>query len=149
MIKVPIELQDLRRRLYVKAKAEPPWRFWGLYVHVCKRETLRQAYRLAKENAGAPGIDGVTFGEGSFDMLGFTHFWARSRKGRWVVRRKSAKGRFGRGSIQRPRHSCGSPAEVRMPSGRCPSKVQQSELESGCQVPALPSRRSFCGITES
>ena len=41
MIKAPIDLQDLRRRLYVKAKAEPSWRFWGLYVHVCKRETLR------------------------------------------------------------------------------------------------------------
>jgi hypothetical protein len=26
---------------YVKAKAEPSWRFWGLYVHVCKMETLR------------------------------------------------------------------------------------------------------------
>ena len=61
MIKAPIELQDLRRRLYVKAKAEPSWRFWGLYVHVCKRETLAQAYRLAKESNGAPGIDGVTF----------------------------------------------------------------------------------------
>ena len=33
----------------------------GLYVHVCKRETLAEAYRLAKENDGAPGIDGVTF----------------------------------------------------------------------------------------
>lgn len=31
-----------------------------------------------------------------FDMLGFTHFWARSRKGRWVVRRKTASKRFGR-----------------------------------------------------
>ena len=61
MTKAPISLQDLRRRLYVKAKAEPSWRFWGLYVHVCKRETLREAYRLAKGNDGAPGIDGVTF----------------------------------------------------------------------------------------
>jgi RNA-directed DNA polymerase len=61
MIKASIELQDLRRRLYVKAKAETSWRFWGLYVHVCKMETLCQAYALAKENDGAPGIDGVTF----------------------------------------------------------------------------------------
>ena len=61
MIKVPVSLQDLRRRIYVKAKAEPSWRFWGLYVHVCKRETLREAYALAKRNNGAPGIDGVTF----------------------------------------------------------------------------------------
>jgi RNA-directed DNA polymerase len=61
MTKVPISLQDLRRRLYVKAKSELSWRFWGLYVHVCKRETLREAYRLARANDGAPGIDGVTF----------------------------------------------------------------------------------------
>lgn len=61
MTKAPISLQDLRRRLYIKAKTEPSWRFWGLYVHVCKRETLVHAYRLAKENNGAPGVDGVTF----------------------------------------------------------------------------------------
>ena len=61
MTKTPITLQDLRRRLYVKAKVEPSWRFWGLYVHVCKRETLRAAYQLAKQKDGAPGTDGVTF----------------------------------------------------------------------------------------
>jgi RNA-directed DNA polymerase len=61
MIKASISLQDLRRRIYVKAKAEPTWRFWGMYVHVCKLETLREAYRLAKQNNGAPGIDGATF----------------------------------------------------------------------------------------
>jgi RNA-directed DNA polymerase len=61
MTKAPISLQDLRRSLYVKAKAEPAWRFWGLYVHVCKLETLDEAYRMAQENDGAPGIDGVTF----------------------------------------------------------------------------------------
>ena len=61
MTKAPISLQDLRRSLYVKAKAEPAWRFWGLYVHICKMETLREAYKMAKSNNGAPGIDGVTF----------------------------------------------------------------------------------------
>src|SRR5258708_35939517 len=61
MTKAPISLQDLRRRIYVKAKAEPSWRLWGLYVHVCKMETLRAAYEMAKKNDGAPGIDGGTF----------------------------------------------------------------------------------------
>jgi RNA-directed DNA polymerase len=61
MTKASSSLQDLRRGIYVKAKAEPSWRFWGLYVHVCKMETLREAYALARKNNGASGIDGVTF----------------------------------------------------------------------------------------
>ena len=61
MTKTPITLQDLQRRIYTKAKADPSWRFWGLYVHICKRETLRAAYAVAKANDGAPGEDGVTF----------------------------------------------------------------------------------------
>src|ERR1700723_2064695 len=61
MTKAPISLQDLRRRIYVKAKTESSWRFWGLYVHICKMETLCEAYEMAKKNGGAPGKDGVTF----------------------------------------------------------------------------------------
>jgi RNA-directed DNA polymerase len=61
MTKTPSSLQDLRRSIYVKAKAESTGRFWGLYVQVCKMETLREAYQMAKSNDGAPGIDGVTF----------------------------------------------------------------------------------------
>src|SRR2546422_10266128 len=57
----PVSLQDLRRRIYVMAKADKTKRFWGLYVHVVKRETLKTAYALVKRNNGAPGIDGVTF----------------------------------------------------------------------------------------
>lgn len=61
MTKPSIDLQDLRKRIYTKAKSEPDWRFWGLYVHVCKMETLEEAYRQAKINNGAPGIDGMSF----------------------------------------------------------------------------------------
>ncbi len=78
MRKAPISLQDLRRRLYIKAKTEPTWRFWGLYVHVCKQETLREAYRLAKANDGAPGIDGVTFA--AVEAEGVTVFLDQLRK---------------------------------------------------------------------
>ena len=54
-------LQDLRRAIYVRAKADPSWRFWGLWVHICKEDTLAAAYQLAKRNNGAPGSDGVSF----------------------------------------------------------------------------------------
>src|ERR1039458_4617971 len=92
MTKTPISLQDLRRSLYIKAKAEPAWRFWGLYVHICKMETLQEAYRMAKKNDGAPGIDGVTFeaieegGEESFlqqiqgELVSKTYRPMRARK---------------------------------------------------------------------
>src|SRR5580704_18547018 len=79
MIKTPISLQDLRRSLYVKAKAESTWRFWGLYVHVCKMETLREAYQMARGNSGAPGIDGVTFE--AIDESGSESFRVQIRDG--------------------------------------------------------------------
>jgi hypothetical protein len=72
-----ISLQDLRRRLYVKAKADKQWRFWGLYVHVAKLETLRAAYDLAKQKNGAPGIDGVTFD--AIEATGLETFLAELR----------------------------------------------------------------------
>lgn len=33
---------------------------------------------------------------GTFDLLGFTHYWARSRRGQWVVKRRTAASRFRR-----------------------------------------------------
>lgn len=61
MIKAPIKLQDLRRKIYIKAKAEPTHRFWGIYIHVYRMDVLNQAYEQAKRNNGAPGIDGMLF----------------------------------------------------------------------------------------
>ncbi len=55
------DLQELRRRIYRKAKSEKTHRFWGLFVHVTKRQTLEEAYRIAKRNGGVPGIDGQSF----------------------------------------------------------------------------------------
>ena len=77
MTTASISVQDLRRRLYVKAKAEKAWRFWGLYVHVAKLETLRAAYAVAKQDNGAPGIDGVTFG--AIEEAGVERFLAQLR----------------------------------------------------------------------
>jgi RNA-directed DNA polymerase len=61
MTKAPISLQELRRRIYRKAKSDKTHRFWGLFVHVTKMEALEEAYRIARSNGGAPGIDGQTF----------------------------------------------------------------------------------------
>jgi RNA-directed DNA polymerase len=55
------KLQELRRRIYRKAKSDKSHRFWGLFVHITKVETLEEAYRAAKRNGGAPGIDGQKF----------------------------------------------------------------------------------------
>lgn len=63
MINTSITLQELRRKIYIEAKAEPAHRFGGLYVHAFKMETLQEAYRLNKANGGAPGIGGVTFAQ--------------------------------------------------------------------------------------
>jgi len=61
MIKASVNLQELRRKIYSKAKTEKDWKFWGLYCHICKKEILQEAYRLAKANGGSPGIDGQRF----------------------------------------------------------------------------------------
>ncbi|GBM31659.1 Putative uncharacterized protein YkfC, partial [Araneus ventricosus] len=77
MTKIPIKLQDLRRKIYTKAKTEPEWRFWGIYVHVCKIETLEEAYKLTKKSNGAPGIDEVTFE--SIEAMGVRKYLQRIR----------------------------------------------------------------------
>jgi RNA-directed DNA polymerase len=54
-------VERLRKKLYEKAKREPDYRFYSLYDKVCWAETLARAYRQAKANAGAAGVDGVRF----------------------------------------------------------------------------------------
>lgn len=56
-----ISLQELRERMNHKAKADKSWRFWGIYVHLSRMDVLQEAFRMAKENDGSPGIDGVRF----------------------------------------------------------------------------------------
>jgi len=78
MTKAPINLQDLRRRIYRKAKSDKTHRFWGLFVHVTKIETLEEAYRIAKSNGGAAGVDGQRFSD--IETAGRSAFLASVRE---------------------------------------------------------------------
>jgi RNA-directed DNA polymerase len=78
MRKSPMNLQDLRRRIYCKAKSDKTHRFWGIFVHIAKMETLREAYQVAKRNGGAPGIDGMTFDD--IESIGLDEFLKAIRK---------------------------------------------------------------------
>jgi len=82
--------EDARRVMDVLPK-----RFgrYGLTIHPDKTRLVpfrRPPWRPTR--TGRP----PTAGPGTFDLLGFTHYWARSRKGNWVVKRKTAASRFTR-----------------------------------------------------
>lgn len=75
---------------------------YGLQLHAEKTRLLD--YRR-------PNSDGSGPRPGSFDFLGFTHYWSRTRQGKWMTKRKTAKGRLTRALrrinewVKRARHS--------------------------------------------
>lgn len=62
-LETPEKIRTLQRKLYRKAKAEPAFRFYVLYDKICREDILRHAYALARANAGAPGVDDVSFAQ--------------------------------------------------------------------------------------
>jgi group II intron reverse transcriptase/maturase len=91
--------EDARRFLEVLPK-----RFarYGLQLHPEKTRLvpfLRPVRQLARRQP--PSSEGP----GCFDLLGFTHFWGRSRKGNWVVTRQTARDRLRR-ALQRAAQWC-------------------------------------------
>ena len=78
--------EDARR---VRAVLSKRFAKYGLRLH--PEKTCLVDFRSPPRTGG-----GGSQRERSFALLGFTHFWGRSRKGRWVVQRKTAKDRFTR-----------------------------------------------------
>lgn len=80
--------EDARRVMDVLPK-----RFgkYGLRLHPEKTRLVR----FSRPSRNAPA-KGEAAGPGSFDLLGFTHYWRRSRQGNWVVYRKTASSRLSR-----------------------------------------------------
>jgi len=60
-LQTPERIRTLQRKLYLKAKAEPAFRFYLLYDKVWREDILQHAYQLARAKGGAPGVDGQDF----------------------------------------------------------------------------------------
>ena len=61
LLTTPEAIRTLQRKLYVKAKQQPAYRFYALYDKLYRADILSHAWRLVKANQGSPGIDGISF----------------------------------------------------------------------------------------
>ncbi len=57
----PDVIRTLQKKLYIKAKHEPAYRFYALYDKVSREDILHHAWRLVRANRGSPGVDGMSF----------------------------------------------------------------------------------------
>jgi RNA-directed DNA polymerase len=57
---LPPKLQELRQKLSQKAKQEKRFRFYSLYAHIHRTDTLQAAWDAVRRNGGAPGVDGMS-----------------------------------------------------------------------------------------
>ncbi len=73
-----------------------PKRFarFGLTLH--SEKTRLVPFRRPSYRSGPKGKGGTQPPPSTFDLLGFTHYWARSRNRKWVIKRKTAKSRLRR-----------------------------------------------------
>jgi RNA-directed DNA polymerase len=60
-LQTPTKIRNFQRKLYVKIKAEPEYRFYLLYDKIHREDILYHAYALVKSNKGTPGVDGEDF----------------------------------------------------------------------------------------
>lgn len=63
---------------------------YGLELHPTKTRLID--FRSPKP----PAPDGASEGPGTFDLLGFTHYWGKARSGKWVIKQRTAKDRLRR-----------------------------------------------------
>jgi RNA-directed DNA polymerase len=77
-LKTPDKIRQLQKKLYLKAKQEPDYRFYLLYDKVHREDILNHAWQLVCEHHGAPGVDGVSCG--NIEAQGVAEWLAVIRK---------------------------------------------------------------------
>lgn len=86
---IVFQLEEDARR--VQAVIGKRFARYGLTLH--PEKTRMVPFRCPRSRRPPKGTDDDPK-PGSFDFLGFTHYWGRARDGRWIPKQKTAKSRF-------------------------------------------------------